>query len=128
MRNLFAGELIVRSALKQRPELDKEASAADILRGAGRFARGTGRVVQDTSSALGQSLEREVGGKLGKGLRTAAEVAPTAGVLGLGAYGAETALGNPVQNWLAQRKQMVGQKLRGGAQPAVYNPSTGVWY
>lgn len=127
MRNLFAGELIVRSALKKSAELEKEAGAGDVVRGVGRFVRGTGRVAQDTAGALGQSLEREVGGTLGKGLRMTAEAAPTAVVLGLGAYGTESALGNPVSNWLAQRKQLMSQKLRGG-QPSVYNPSTGVWY
>ena len=128
MRNLYAGELIVRSALKKSAELEKEAGAAgDVARGVGRFIGGTGRVAQDTASALGRSLEREVGGTLGKGLRMTAESAPTVGVLGLGAYGAESALGNPVGNWLARRKQLMSQKLQGG-QPAVYNPSTGVWY
>ena len=124
MRNLLAGELIVRAALK------KEAASVlgDIAGGVGRFVRGTGRVVQDTSSELGRSLEREVGGRAGKGLRVVAENAPTAGLLGLGAYGAERALGSPVENWLAQRKHIMSQQLQGGGQPSVYNPSTGVWY
>lgn len=126
--SLLVAEMFVRSQLKrEEPELEKEAvSAGQVFDAGGRLVRGTGRVVQETASALGKGLEREVGGGAGKALRLGAEAAPTVGAVGLGAYGLESALGNPGQRWLAQKRMELSQRLRG--EPATYNPGTGQWY
>lgn len=123
MTDLLAGELLVRAVLKREAEQEDLEKEAASFTGA---VRGAGRVIQGTASALGKGLESEIGGAVGKGLRMGAEAAPTLGAVGLGAYGAEKALGNPGQRWLATQKAKVKQKLQGGQ--AVYDPSTGQWY
>lgn len=123
MRGLLAGELLVRAELK------READQAEIEKDAASFTgavRGAGRVIQDTAGALGRGLEREIGGTAGKGLRMAAEAAPTAGALTLGGLGVEHATGGGISRWLEAQKQKVKAKLQGGQ--AVYNPGTGQWY
>lgn len=127
MRGLLAGELLVRAELKREAEQEKLEKDAASLTGA---IRGTGRVIQDTASALGKGLQREVGGTAGKALRVGAEAAPTLGAVGLGAYGVESALGNPGERWLREKKEQIKGRLSGqvGATRAVYNPGTGQWY
>ena len=122
MNGMLAGELLVRAVLRRESDQEIEKDAASFT-GA---VRGAGRVIQGTAGALGQGLEKEVGGAAGKVLRMGAEAAPTVGAVGLGAYGAEKALGNPGQRWYETQKAKVKQKLQGGQ--AVYNPGTGQWY
>jgi len=122
MNALLAGELLVRAELKREADQELEKDAASFT-GA---IRGAGRVIQGTAGALGKGLEKEIGGAVGKGLRMGAEAAPTLGAVGLGAYGAEKALGNPGQRWYEMQKAKVKQKLQGGQ--ATYDPATGQWY
>lgn len=118
MINLLSAELLARELLEQQTE--KTASVGNVVRGAGR-------ITQETASALGKGLEREIGGVTGKGLRVATEAAPTFGAFSLGGYGLDALLGHPGTRWLAHKKEQVKQKLQG--QPKFqYDPQTGAWY
>ena len=122
MNGMLAGELFVRAELKReadQAEMEKDAGLTGVVRGAGR-------VVQETAGALGKGLEREIGGTAGKALRMGATAAPTAGALGIGAYGTEKALGSPGQRWYEAQKAKLRQKLQSGR--STYDPGTGQWY